>query len=130
VDGSAACGHFFLLTRSRVHPEGGVEVLEAWLDDSAPRPERRRGVFLVCVLFGDPLGSAWIEVLLDSYEHGTRSRRDRLTVLVSRLAERPRSTFRRAAAVFGAAPAQTKLDWVEHVSPFPLGAGSAGPSRC
>ena len=55
---------------------------------------------------------------------------DRLTVLFERVAERPGSTSRRAAAVLGVAPAQAKLDWIKWVRPLRLGAGTAGPSLC
>ncbi len=110
--------------------EEGVDVLEAWLDDSELPPERQRNLFLVRLFFGDRMPSATVEELLDSYEQATRERRDRLAGVVDRLADRPQSAFRRATAMFGVAQAQARLDWIDQVRPLLLGERCADPERC
>ena len=153
-------GQFFSLTRSHVYSElerlcrsglldvtevvqerfpakrvyeitaEGVEVLEAWLDDVELPPTRQRNLFLVRVFFGDRMTSGALAELLDAYEGATRARRDRYAEVVDRLADRPRSTFRRATAMFGLAQAQASLDWVAAVRPFLLEARAVDPDRC
>ncbi len=106
-------------------PEG-EQALDAWLEDSTPPGERQRNLFLVHVFFGNRMSSARLEELLDCYEQTARAKRDRLTDMVEKLAERPQSTFRRAAAMFGVAQAQATLDWVDQVRPVLREARCAG----
>ena len=108
----------------------GVEVLEAWLDDVELPLARQRTLFLVRVFFGDRMASGRLAELLDAYEGATRARRDRYAEVVDRLADRPRSTFRRATAMFGLAQAQAGLDWVAAVRPLLLEACALDRDRC
>jgi DNA-binding PadR family transcriptional regulator len=108
----------------------GVEVLEGWLDDPTLPPERHRNLFLVRVFFGDRMSPGRIEELLSSYEQAQRANRDRLAELVERLADRPRSRYRRATAMFGLTQAQAKLDWIQQVRPVLLEGCYAEPDRC
>ena len=105
-------------------------MLEAWLDDVRPSPERKRNPLLVRVFFGDRMSSERLGGLLDAYEQAARERRDRYAEVVDRLAERPRSAFRRATAVFGVAQPQASLDWIEEVRPLLHEARASDEGRC
>jgi DNA-binding PadR family transcriptional regulator len=150
-------GNFFAVTRSHVYAEldrlcrlglleatevpqerlptkrvyeitaGGEEVLRAWLDDAALDLERPRNLFLVRVFFGDRMSPKRLAALLDAYCVEATARRDRLSAVVDRLADRPDAAFRRATAMFGVRREQAKLDWVDEVRPLLRAVtGSAG----
>ncbi len=108
----------------------GLERLHAWLADPALPSERQRNLFLVHVFFGDHLAPERMASLLDAYATATIAYRDQLTALVDRLAERPQSRFRRAAAMFGLAQAQARLDWLEQVRPILLAEARTESKPC
>ena len=148
-------GNFFPLTRSHVYSEldrlcqfglleatevrqerfptkrvyeitgEGEGVLRQWLEESPVGPDRQRSLFLVRVFFGDRISPVRLGAILDEYEAEARARRDRLSEVVQRLAERPQAAFRRATAMLGVRREQAKLDWVAEVRPLLVaGAGS------
>jgi DNA-binding PadR family transcriptional regulator len=148
-------GNFFPLTRSHVYSEldrlcqlglleatevrqerfptkrvyeitgEGECVLRQWLEESPVGPDRQRNLFLVRMFFGDRISPVRLGAILDEYEAEARARRDRLSEVVQRLAERPQAAFRRATAMFGVRREQAKLDWVAEVRPLLVaGAGS------
>lgn len=149
-------GNFFPLTRSHVYSEldrlcrvgllvatevrqerfptkrvyeitaEGECVLQQWLEEAPLGVDRQRNLFLVRLFLGDRMSPARLEEILGEYEAEARARRDRLAVVVERLAERPQAAFRRATAMFGVRREQAKLEWVAEVRPILLAAvGSA-----
>ena len=103
----------------------GSDELQCWLDETDLSEERTRNLFLVRIFFGDRTSRERMAAVLNAYESAALERRDRLAALVSKLADRPESVFRRATAMFGVRHAQAKLDWVAEVRPMLLAAASA-----
>jgi PadR family transcriptional regulator AphA len=101
--------------------EEGDEVLRAWLEGSPVGSDRQRNLFLVRIFFGDRMEPGRLEELLDEYESAARARRDHLSEIVDRLADRPQATYRRVAAMYGVGMEQAKLDWVALARPVLLG---------
>jgi len=144
----ASIGNFFALTRSHVYLEldrlgrlglleasevvqerlptkrvyeitaRGEDVLSDWLEQAPLELERQRNLFLVRVFFGDRMAADRLGAILDEYEVAAAERRDRLTGVVERLADRPQAAFRRATAMFGVHREQAKIDWVAEVRPL------------
>lgn len=154
-------GNFFPLTRSHIYAEldrlgrlglleateipqetaptkrvyeitrAGSEALQRWLEDDDMFEERSRNLFLVRIFFGDRTSPDRIEALLNDYENAARARRDHLTAVVDRLADRPGSVFRRSTAMYGVRREQAKLDWIAEVRPMLLAAAAAaGLTHC
>lgn len=105
--------------------EEGEAVLRRWLDESEIGFDRVRNFFLVRIFFADRMAPGQMAALLDRYEATAIARRNQLTEVVERLADRPESVFRRATAMFGVRQERAKLDWLAEVRPLLLDAASA-----
>jgi DNA-binding PadR family transcriptional regulator len=145
-------GNFFPLTRSHIYSEldrlgrlglleateieqdnaptkrvyeitpAGSDALRHWLADPQTKDERARSVFLVRIFFGDRSSPGQLAALLDDFESRAAIRRDRLSALVDKLADRPASVFRRSTAMLGVRREQANLDWVAEVRPILMAA--------
>ncbi len=152
-------GYFFPLTRSHLYTEldrlctaglleatevhqeklptkrvyeitpAGADALKDWLDESAVVPVRHRNLLLVRVFFGDRMSPGRIDALLDEFVADTIARRDRLSAIVDRLADRPEAVFRRSTAMFGVRYEQANLDWVDEIRPILSTAGAPRSQR-
>jgi DNA-binding PadR family transcriptional regulator len=100
----------------------GSEELRHWLADPQTKDERARSVFLVRIFFGDRSSPGQLAALLDDFESRAAIRRDRLSALVDKLADRPASVFRRSTAMLGVRREQANLDWVAEVRPMLMAA--------
>jgi DNA-binding PadR family transcriptional regulator len=106
----------------------GADELQRWLDGTELSEERTRSLFLVRIFFGDRTSPDRMAAVLDAYETAAFHRRDRLSAIVDRLADRPDAVFRRATAMFGVRLEQARLDWVAEARPLLLAAAAAPPS--
>jgi DNA-binding PadR family transcriptional regulator len=98
--------------------DDGDDVLRKWLEEAPVGHDRQRNLFLVRIFFGDRMSAGRLEELLDDYETAARARRDHLSEIVERLADRPQAAYRRAAAMFGVRREQAALDWVIDARPL------------
>jgi DNA-binding PadR family transcriptional regulator len=93
----------------------GDRALAQWLSEAAIKPARVRDELLVRIFFADRLAPGRLAELIDDFEIRTITRRDQLTEIVEKLADRPESQFRRATAMFGLRREEASLSWVDDV---------------